>query len=799
MKVQLRDYQDQTILEAKKILRLGKKRVLIYSPTGSGKGELAVALAQMAAEKGKKVLFLVHRKDLVRQQWERFAKYKIYPGILQGQNTHRPHSEITVASIQTFSSRKKFGWVFDFDLVIIDEAHLCGGSAQYHEFMRTHNNMTVLGLTATPFSKGLGREYPWGKVFEDMVVVSTIQDLIDRGFLVDCEMYAPSEPDLKGVKIVAGDYHQKQLGAAVDKQELIGDIVEHWFKLANGLQTICFATNIDHSRHIVEQFQRKGVSAEHLDCYCKEDQRNEVIDRFRAGKIQVLSNVSLFAEGFDAPETACMILARPTRSLIRYIQMVGRVLRPAKGKTCLSRGTKILTDKGEVSIEQITLDHKVWDGCNFVEHKGAVCMGIKKVISYDGIVATPDHEVMTYDGWKRLEEAKGTGRRIVVTGISGKPIRLSDDHLYKYHREDVQSIGSCEMRGLRKRVNEPFSQYGKKTEHKSLSTLQSEEADNCSRMALCKNSKSKRTLRKSIKQKLQKLWSSWNPIQIQWSKRSGNLDYGKSRNTKRSRGLSVRQNRQQWTLRAWESALGYGIAKSSKFAEIQRSYTAIREIPTGTQGSEIRRQHTISVDINRTFIRSDCGEMECEILQTEGEVWDILDAGPLQRFTANGRLVHNCALVLDHSGSVARLGFPTDPLPLELDDGKAAESKNTVKTEPTTKVCPKCKHVTRSRPKVCKKCGYEFAFQTPKPEGIQHQEGSLQKIVKMPQEAKQKIYSGLVAYAIKKGYQSGWVSHKYRRITGVWPKGLDYVAGPIPDFVQKIIVSEQIKYSKRRA
>ena len=152
---------------------------------------MAVALTQMALDKGKRVLFVVHRKDLVKQQWERFAKYGMNPGILQGSNTYRPHNDITVASIQTFSSRKKFGWDFDFDLVIIDEAHLCGGSKQYHEFLRTHNNLPVLGLTATPFSKGLGKQMSWGKVFEDIVVVATIEDLIHRKYLVDCEIYAP--------------------------------------------------------------------------------------------------------------------------------------------------------------------------------------------------------------------------------------------------------------------------------------------------------------------------------------------------------------------------------------------------------------------------------------------------------------------------------------------------------------------------------------------------------------------------------------------------------------------------------
>lgn len=488
MKVQLRDYQRYAIEQIRNSFRKGHKRVMVYSPTGSGKGELAVALAEAAQENNRKVLFLVHRKDLVKQQWERFAKYQIYPGILQGQNTNRPHSPITVGSIQTFSSRKKFGWQFDFDMVVIDEAHLCGGSEQYREFIRQHNALPIIGLTATPFSKGLGKTYDWGTMFEEMVVVSTIQKLIDQNFLVDCEIYAPSEPDLKGVKIVAGDYQQKQLGQAVNKSELIGDIVEHWFKLGENRQTIVFATNIEHSRSIVEQFKAKGIVAKHLDCYTKEDERNAVINEFRKGDIQILSNVSLFAEGFDCPQTSCMILARPTRSLIRYIQMVGRVLRPAEGK---------------------------------------------------------------------------------------------------------------------------------------------------------------------------------------------------------------------------------------KFS-----------------------------------------------------------------------------VVLDHSGSVARLGFPTDELPLELDDGTAKKAEKAEYQQKPPKICPRCKAVDKKRLAVCPKCGFTASVQLPKKHT--NQEGNLQKIIKMPQEAKQQIYSSLVGYAMRKGYQTGWIAHKYRRITGVWPKGLEFKPGPMPEFVQNIIKSEQIKYSKGR-
>ena len=123
--VSLRPYQQIAIHDVRRCFGDGLKRVMVYSPTGSGKGEIAVALAQFAQNRNKRCLFLVHRKDLVKQQWQRFNKYGMTPGILQGTNTWKPHSEITVGSIQTFASRKKFGWNFNFDLIITlsPEAH----------------------------------------------------------------------------------------------------------------------------------------------------------------------------------------------------------------------------------------------------------------------------------------------------------------------------------------------------------------------------------------------------------------------------------------------------------------------------------------------------------------------------------------------------------------------------------------------------------------------------------------------------------------------------------------------------
>ncbi|MBL8408357.1 MAG: hypothetical protein JNJ81_11210 [Candidatus Accumulibacter sp.] len=161
--------------------------------------------------------------------------------------------------------------------------------------------------------------------------------LIDLGFLVDVDIYAPGSPDVTGVKTQRGiggeiDYNETDLAAVVDQPHLIGDIWDHIERLAPNKQTIIFATSIAHSQHIVAAGRARGFKAAHLDYHAADDERAAILDAFARGEIQFLSNVALLAEGWDCPQTECMVLARPTKSLIRYLQMVGRILRPFPGK-----------------------------------------------------------------------------------------------------------------------------------------------------------------------------------------------------------------------------------------------------------------------------------------------------------------------------------------------------------------------------------------------------------------------------------------------------------------------------------
>ena len=327
----LRDYQIDAEQMTRSAMARGARRIVLYLPTGGGKTMTAASIITKALAKGTKVVFVANRKQLVAQTSKVLTNLGIHHGILQAENTHSLDARVLVASIDTVHLR---GLPDDVGLLILDECHAVAGSEKYKKLLFKYNLVRTIGMTATPFARGMSKHYDQlgGPMFEELVVGATIQDLIEGGHLVDCDIFAPSEPDLHGVKIVAGDYAEKELGEAVDKPELIGDIVTHWFRLANGLQTVVFATNIPHSKHIVENFIAAGVTAEHIDYLHADDEREEILGRFARGETMVLSNCALLSEGWDCPSTSVMILARPTRSLIRFLQMVGRILRPSDGK-----------------------------------------------------------------------------------------------------------------------------------------------------------------------------------------------------------------------------------------------------------------------------------------------------------------------------------------------------------------------------------------------------------------------------------------------------------------------------------
>ena len=251
---------------------------------------------------------------------------------------------------RAFRSRKielrKFG------LIVIDEAHHARAKT-YQQIVDANPTAVIIGLTATP-CRGDGRGL--GNIFDTIVLGPSFEELKDGGRLVSSRIYAPQRPDLKGVHIRQGDYVESELAGAMDKPKLVGDVVTHWFKHAEGRRTVVFASSVKHSVHIRNEFRQAGVAAEHIDGETPREEREEILARLSAGVIQVVCNCMVLCEGWDQPAVSCLVLARPTKRLGLFIQTVGRVLRSAPGKT----DALILDHSGAVFEHGFPEDEITW-------------------------------------------------------------------------------------------------------------------------------------------------------------------------------------------------------------------------------------------------------------------------------------------------------------------------------------------------------------------------------------------------------------------------------------------------------
>jgi superfamily II DNA or RNA helicase len=210
------------------------------------------------------------------------------------------------------------------DVVIVDEAHL-SISATRQNIISSYPDAVIIGLTATP-ARGDGRGL--GEIYDVIVPSWPMRKLIDHGYLVEPRYFAGEEPDLEEIGIGAnGDYIVEQLAGVMDRPKLVGDIVDNWERIASDRSTIVFATNVAHSLHLQEEFQRRGYTAEHIDANTDLGIRAGILKRVETGETQVLCNVFIGTYGLDVPRLSCAVLARPTRSLVMFLQSCGRVLR----------------------------------------------------------------------------------------------------------------------------------------------------------------------------------------------------------------------------------------------------------------------------------------------------------------------------------------------------------------------------------------------------------------------------------------------------------------------------------------
>jgi superfamily II DNA or RNA helicase len=244
---QLRPHQIKTIEQIDQAIADGRRHVMAKLPTGGGKTKIAATMTSRMREDGRRVLFTVPALELVDQTVERFYAEGIRDiGVIQADhhltNYARP---VQIASVQTLTRRK----LPPVDFVFIDEAHRWFDA--YGKWLKgPWAHIPVIGLSATPWTRGLGKH------FEKLIVGSTTRELIDAGYLSNFRVFAPASPDLTNVRTIAGDYDQGDLSEAMDQSVLVADVVDTWLTRGKGRPTICFAVDRTHAKHLQNKFSR---------------------------------------------------------------------------------------------------------------------------------------------------------------------------------------------------------------------------------------------------------------------------------------------------------------------------------------------------------------------------------------------------------------------------------------------------------------------------------------------------------------------------------------------------------------
>jgi len=328
--IHLRPYQDIAIAGLREAFRARFRAPLLVLPTGGGKTICFSFIARETSQRGKRVLILAHRRELIRQASRKLGEAGVAHGIV-APGFSPTRDLVQVASVQTLARR--LADLPAFDLIVIDEAHHAT-AGQWARIIAAQPGALILGVTATPErldGKGLGIKA--GGCFDRIVVGPTMAELIDGGFLSPVRVYAPAEaPDLQGVRVKGGDYDAAALDDAMNVATVTGDAVAHYRRHADGLPAIAFCISVRHAQDVAATFRGAGYRAICGHGGMSTGDRDTAIGGLETGRVQVLTTCDLVSEGLDVPAVGAVILLRPTKSLGLFLQQVGRGLRVAEGK-----------------------------------------------------------------------------------------------------------------------------------------------------------------------------------------------------------------------------------------------------------------------------------------------------------------------------------------------------------------------------------------------------------------------------------------------------------------------------------
>lgn len=323
----------------------GQIFVLLVGPCGFGKTITSSVVMDGARNKGIGSIFLAYRRLLITQKALTLSDCDIPHTVMMDGFDYDKHQRVIVASKDTYSSRclrNRLYAIPDAGVILVDEAHRATG-AEWKEIFDAYPNAVFIGLTATP-ALGNGKALP---LYKEIVVGATYSQLLQDGLLVPAEVFAPFVVDMSGVKVNAesGEYVETQAVEKFTNDELVGDVIRDWRKYGDDRTTAVFGASVDHSIYLAKQFNAAGIPAAHIDAMTPDEERREILEKAKNREIRCLCNFEVYTTGADFPWVECVQLVRAIKSVVNFLQIVGR-------------GLRIHTfDDGRVKRNCIIIDH----------------------------------------------------------------------------------------------------------------------------------------------------------------------------------------------------------------------------------------------------------------------------------------------------------------------------------------------------------------------------------------------------------------------------------------------------------